>query len=123
ACYYDADDLKDVQGWLDIAASLRKVRGFMYTPWEKKYALLPDFGDLLHKPVHPRPSATAPAQGRECARFGTRQSYGAFDSPATAQSGRGLPHSKTLPQYRLPDAFHSVLAGTLDAAPLHLGLL
>jgi hypothetical protein len=67
ACYYDADDLKDVKGWLDIAAPLRKVRGFMYTPWEKKYALLPDFGDLLHKPV-PRPSATAvpgsPAEGK-----------------------------------------------------------
>jgi hypothetical protein len=59
ACYYDADDLKDVQGWLDIATPIRKVRGFMYTPWEKKYALLPDFGDLLHKPA-PRPAAAAP---------------------------------------------------------------
>jgi hypothetical protein len=54
ACYYDADDLTDVKGWLDIAAPLRKVRGFMYTPWQKKYALLPDFGDLLHTPA-PRP--------------------------------------------------------------------
>jgi len=50
ACYYDADDLKAVKGWLDIAQQVRKVRGFMYTPWEKKYALLPDFGDLLRKP-------------------------------------------------------------------------
>lgn len=56
-CYYDADDLKDVQGWLDAARGLRKVRGFMYTPWEKKYALLPDFGDLLRKP----PVAIPPA--------------------------------------------------------------
>jgi hypothetical protein len=67
ACYYDADDLKDVKGWLDIAAPLRKVRGFMYTPWEKKYALLPDFGDLLHKPA-PRPGTatvrTTPAEGK-----------------------------------------------------------
>jgi hypothetical protein len=53
ACYYDADDLKDVQGWLDIAKQTRKVRGFMYTPWQKKYALLPDFGDLLRKPNPP----------------------------------------------------------------------
>ncbi|HVV71037.1 MAG TPA: carbohydrate binding domain-containing protein [Verrucomicrobiae bacterium] len=56
ACYYDADNLDDVKGWLNAARGVRKVRGFMYTPWEKKYALLPDFGELLRKP-----SATAPA--------------------------------------------------------------
>ena len=50
SCYYDADDLKDVEGWLKIAATTPKVRGFMYTPWEKKYALLPAFGDLMRKP-------------------------------------------------------------------------
>jgi hypothetical protein len=50
ACYYDADNLNDVQGWLQIAGQLRKVRGFMYTPWQKKYELLADFGDLLRKP-------------------------------------------------------------------------
>ncbi len=60
ACYYDADDLKDVQGWLELAKGTRKVRGFMYTPWQKKYALLPDFGDLLRKPVAlPAPASTA----------------------------------------------------------------
>jgi hypothetical protein len=53
ACYYDADNLDDVKGWLNIAQGVRKVRGFMYTPWEKKYALLPDFGDLLRKPAAP----------------------------------------------------------------------
>jgi hypothetical protein len=58
ACYYDADDLKEVQGWLDIARQTRKVRGFMYTPWQKKYALLPDFGDLLRKP---NPATNAPS--------------------------------------------------------------
>ncbi len=59
ACYYDADDLKDVQGWLDIAKGTRKVRGFMYTPWQKKYALLPEFGDLLRQPLaQPRPAAS-----------------------------------------------------------------
>jgi hypothetical protein len=49
ACYYDANDLKDVEGWLQVTGQLRKVRGFMYTPWQKKYDLLGDFGDLLHK--------------------------------------------------------------------------
>ena len=31
--------------------SNRFVRGFMYTPWQKKYALLPDFGKLLQDPA------------------------------------------------------------------------
>ncbi|HEY5910044.1 MAG TPA: hypothetical protein VJA21_05510, partial [Verrucomicrobiae bacterium] len=47
ACYYDADDLKDVKGWMDLARTTRGVRGFMYTPWQKKYGLLPDFANLL----------------------------------------------------------------------------
>jgi hypothetical protein len=47
ACYYDADDLKEVQGWLDLAKQTRGVRGLMYTPWMKKYSLLPQFGELL----------------------------------------------------------------------------
>ncbi len=47
ACYYDADDLRDVKGWLDLARQTPKVWGLMYTPWQKKYSLLPDFGDLL----------------------------------------------------------------------------
>jgi hypothetical protein len=50
ACYYDADDLTEVKGWLKLAAQTRKLRGFMYTPWQKKYALLPAFGDLMRKP-------------------------------------------------------------------------
>ena len=60
ACYYDAPDLKDVEGWLQIARQTRKVRGLMYTPWEKKYDLLGDFGDLLRKPAAPA-TATTPA--------------------------------------------------------------
>jgi hypothetical protein len=60
ACYYDADDLKDVQGWLQIASQTRKVRGFMYTPWQKKYGLLPDFGDLLRRP-NPSPGTVPSA--------------------------------------------------------------
>ncbi|HEX3989496.1 MAG TPA: carbohydrate binding domain-containing protein [Verrucomicrobiae bacterium] len=56
ACYYDADDLKDVEGWLKIATHTPKLRGFMYTPWEKKYALLPAFGDLMRKPAPTAPT-------------------------------------------------------------------
>ena len=47
ACYYDADDLNDVKGWLRVAEGLPKVRGFMYTPWQRRYELLPAFGELL----------------------------------------------------------------------------
>jgi hypothetical protein len=47
ACYYDADNLEDVKGWLKLARSEPAVRGLMYTPWERKYSLLPEFGDLL----------------------------------------------------------------------------
>lgn len=47
ACYYDADDLDDVQAWLRLADQTPDVRGLMYTPWQKKYGLLPDFGRLL----------------------------------------------------------------------------
>jgi hypothetical protein len=49
ACYYDADDLGDVKRWLGLAKQTRDVRGFMYTPWQKKYALLPALGDLLQQ--------------------------------------------------------------------------
>ncbi|MCS7239483.1 MAG: carbohydrate binding domain-containing protein [Thermoguttaceae bacterium] len=47
ACYYDADDLEDVKGWLELARSTKGVQGFMYTPWTKKYGLLRDFGKLI----------------------------------------------------------------------------
>lgn len=47
SCYYDANDLKEVQGWVDLAQKTPNVRGVMYTPWEKKYSLLPAFGDLI----------------------------------------------------------------------------
>ncbi|MEK7766938.1 MAG: hypothetical protein AAB368_11930, partial [bacterium] len=47
ACYYDADDLSQVRGWLDQARAHPGVRGLMYTTWEGKYALLPAFADLL----------------------------------------------------------------------------
>jgi hypothetical protein len=47
ACYYDADDLSDVKKWLALAQPLLNVRGFMYTPWTKKYDLLREFGNLF----------------------------------------------------------------------------
>jgi hypothetical protein len=47
ACYYDADDLNEVKSWMKLARSMPNVRGFMYTPWQKKYSQLPEFGDLL----------------------------------------------------------------------------
>ncbi|HZV33056.1 MAG TPA: hypothetical protein VFB72_00655 [Verrucomicrobiae bacterium] len=47
ACYYDADNLNDVKGWLQIVRPMSNVQGFMYTPWTRKYGLLPAFGDLL----------------------------------------------------------------------------
>ena len=47
ACYYDADNLNDVRGWLRLAGDTPNVRGLMYTPWQKKYGLLSQFGELL----------------------------------------------------------------------------
>lgn len=47
ACYYDAGDLSDVKNWLAAVRPLSHVRGFMYTPWTKKYDLLAQFGKLL----------------------------------------------------------------------------
>ena len=47
ACYYDADDLTDVKGWIELARRTRGTQGLMYTPWLRKYALLGEFGDLL----------------------------------------------------------------------------
>ncbi len=49
ACYYDAENLEEVKGWLKLARATPEARGLMYTPWEKKYSLLPEFGDLLGK--------------------------------------------------------------------------
>ena len=47
ACYYDAGNLDDVKRWIAVAKPYSNVRGFMYTPWTRKYDLLPGFGDLL----------------------------------------------------------------------------
>jgi hypothetical protein len=55
ACYYDAADLRQVKNWLSLARQTPGVRGFMYTPWLRKYALLPEFGELLRN--EPQPSS------------------------------------------------------------------
>jgi hypothetical protein len=47
ACYYDADNLDQVKDWLAATKPMSNVRGFMYTPWQRKYTLLPEFGELL----------------------------------------------------------------------------
>lgn len=47
ACYYDADNLDDVKGWLGLAKQTHGVRGFMYTTWQRKYGLLGAFGELV----------------------------------------------------------------------------
>jgi hypothetical protein len=49
ACYYDADNLNDVKGWMQLAKDKSNVRGFMYTPWLRKYQLLGEFGDLVRE--------------------------------------------------------------------------
>ncbi|MCX7968208.1 MAG: hypothetical protein N3B10_06930 [Armatimonadetes bacterium] len=57
ACYYDAPNLDEVKGWLELAKTVSRppsrtprpgqVLGFMYTTWERKYELLGDFGKLV----------------------------------------------------------------------------
>jgi hypothetical protein len=47
ACYYDAADLSDVKNWISLSKPMSNVRGFMYTPWTKRYDLLPEFGGFL----------------------------------------------------------------------------
>lgn len=49
AAYYDTEDLKDVDGWLEALEATPGGLGIMYTTWLDKYDLLPDFGDLISK--------------------------------------------------------------------------
>ena len=49
AGYYDADDMKNVEGWLESLDKTPGAVGIMYTTWENKYKLLPAFGDLVSK--------------------------------------------------------------------------
>jgi hypothetical protein len=47
--YYDADDLKDPEGWLEAMDNTPNAAGIMYTTWSSKYKLLAQFGDLVSK--------------------------------------------------------------------------
>jgi hypothetical protein len=54
AAYYDADDLKNTEGWLDALDMTPGAMGIMYTTWQHKFKLLAPFGDLVSK----RPEST-----------------------------------------------------------------
>jgi hypothetical protein len=45
--YYDADDLKNPEGWLEALDGTPGAAGIMYTTWSNKYELLGGFGDLI----------------------------------------------------------------------------
>jgi hypothetical protein len=47
--YYDADDLKNPEGWLDAMDRTPHASGIMYTTWGSNYKLLAPFGDLVSK--------------------------------------------------------------------------
>lgn len=49
AAYYDADDLKNPEGWLEALDETRGAIGILYTTWSDKYDLLAPFGDLVSK--------------------------------------------------------------------------
>ena len=48
--YYDGANLDNPKGWLDALDQTNGAIGIMYTTWQNKYSLLPDFGDLVSKP-------------------------------------------------------------------------
>jgi hypothetical protein len=47
--YYDADDLKNPEGWLEALDQTPGAVGIMYTTWQNKYKLLAPFGDLVSR--------------------------------------------------------------------------
>jgi hypothetical protein len=49
AAYYDTDDLKNPEGWLEALDATPGATGIMYTTWSSKYELLGPFGDLVSK--------------------------------------------------------------------------
>ena len=52
--YYDGDTLDNIRGWLEAINQTPKCRGIMYTTWQDKYRLLPDFGDVVGKESRPK---------------------------------------------------------------------
>lgn len=47
--YYDADTLDNPRGWLEELDKTPGAQGILYTTWQNKYQLLPDFAKLLAK--------------------------------------------------------------------------
>ena len=47
ANYYDAENLEDVKGWLEISKNIPDITGFMYTTWERRYDLLSDYSKVI----------------------------------------------------------------------------
>ena len=47
--YYDGNNLDNPKGWLETLDQTPGAIGIMYTTWQDKYSLLPDFGDLVSK--------------------------------------------------------------------------
>lgn len=45
--YYDADTLDNPKGWLESLDRTPGAVGILYTTWQRKYALLGEFGDLV----------------------------------------------------------------------------
>jgi len=52
--YYDGETLDNIRGWLETINQTPQCRGIMYTTWQNKYRLLPDFGDAVGKESRPR---------------------------------------------------------------------
>jgi hypothetical protein len=50
--YYDGSNLDNPKGWLDALDQTPGAIGIMYTTWQNKYSLLPDFGDLVSVARH-----------------------------------------------------------------------
>jgi hypothetical protein len=47
--YYDADTLDNPRGWVEELHKTPNAQGIMYTTWQNKYELLPEFGKLVSK--------------------------------------------------------------------------
>ena len=48
APFYDADE-NQIRTWKEWTRETPNFLGMMYTTWQNKYSLLPDFGDLVSK--------------------------------------------------------------------------
>ncbi|MDD5521175.1 MAG: hypothetical protein PHI84_10190 [Kiritimatiellae bacterium] len=52
--YYDGDTMDNINGWIKTVNETPKCQGIMYTTWQNKYKLLPDFGDAVVKESRPK---------------------------------------------------------------------